>query len=116
MPGRILKWVAGVVAVAAAIGMGIYLAIVGLNEASQLATVAGAFISLAGLALAVYGIIAARRLSTADSADGAVDNVITGGTFHGSVNMAGQIGSVGSGHPGAPQAQEPGARDHPPAT
>ncbi|HEX3958178.1 MAG TPA: hypothetical protein VHZ03_16330 [Trebonia sp.] len=74
----------------AAIGMGIYFAEVGLDKATDVATVVGLFVALAGLVVAVYGIRAGRADpapgSAAEPATGdAVTNVITGSTINGTV-------------------------------
>jgi hypothetical protein len=60
MRGRVLKWGGGLVTAVTAVWMGIYFAEVGLGAASQVAGVVGAFIGLAGLAVAVYGTASAK--------------------------------------------------------
>ena len=90
MRGRILAWAGGTVAAVAAIGMGIYFAEVGLNKATDVATVAGLFIALAGLVVAVYGMRAGKAApvpgSTAEPTTGdVVTNVITESTINGTV-------------------------------
>ncbi len=57
---RVLIWGGIAVAGAAAIGLGVYLSRVELAEADQLASVIGVFIALAGLAVALYGLLAGR--------------------------------------------------------
>jgi len=61
MRGRVLAWVGGAVAVAAAVVLGVYFAVEGLGKADKVASVAGTFIGLAGLVVSVYGIYQARR-------------------------------------------------------
>jgi hypothetical protein len=104
--------------------MGVYFARIDLAEADQRASVLGAFIALAGLALALYGTLAARRTdrartpqseSTAGTVPdatlpndetgtvrpepGGVHNVIGGGTFHAPVIQGRDIGGVNFGTP-----------------
>ena len=61
MRGRVLAWAGGAVAVAAAVGLGVYFAVAGLDKADKLASVASMFIGLAGLVASVYGMLQARR-------------------------------------------------------
>jgi hypothetical protein len=49
--------------VAALAGLGVYFATAGLDKADKLASVIGVFIAVAGLGVAVYGLIAERRSS-----------------------------------------------------
>jgi hypothetical protein len=91
MRGRALKWGGGLVALVTATWMGIYFAEVGLNTASQAAGVAGAFIGLAGLGIAVYGAWAAKTgpeepgpppcAATGDVVTNTVSNSINNGTI-----------------------------------
>ncbi|MFI7057427.1 hypothetical protein ACIBLB_35675 [Streptosporangium canum] len=102
MSGHVLKWVGGALTAGAAVGMGVYFHRVGLEQADQSASMIGAFIGLAGLALALHGTLTARRTgpastSVVDAAAaldhattgkpdlGGVQNEIGGGTFHGPV-------------------------------
>ncbi|MFI7134311.1 hypothetical protein ACIBQ1_52195 [Nonomuraea sp. NPDC050153] len=61
MRRRVLIGAGAVVAVAATTVLGLYFVRVGLDEADKLASVIGAFVGLAGLGVAVYGLIADRR-------------------------------------------------------
>jgi hypothetical protein len=89
-------------------GMGVYFAVIGLDKASEVAGVLGAFIGLAGLALAFYGSISgssssAGRGVSSDAGTGTatrtpggtVTNIITDSTVHGNVFQAGEIRSIG---------------------
>lgn len=61
MRARVPVWGGAGVAVAALVGLGVYFATVGLDEADKLASVIGVFVAVAGLGVAVYGLIAERR-------------------------------------------------------
>ncbi|TDD58313.1 hypothetical protein [Actinomadura rubrisoli] len=61
MRGRVLVRGGAVVAAMATVGLGGYFAAVGLDEADKLASVIGVFVALAGLAVAVYGLVAERH-------------------------------------------------------
>lgn len=54
-------WVGGVVATGAVTGLAVYFAVVDLEQAEKIATVLALFVALAGLALAIPGIIEIRR-------------------------------------------------------
>ncbi|MGW4421643.1 hypothetical protein [Streptosporangium sp. NPDC004631] len=56
-----LMWVGGVVSAGTATGLAVYFAVVGLEQAEKIATVLALFVALAGLALAIPGIIEIRR-------------------------------------------------------
>lgn len=111
MTGRVLVWVGGVVAVACAAGLLVYFVVVGLDEADKLASVIGAFVGLAGLALAGYGIVVARRgtpppsgpheqLSRPDLQAGAGDthNEVSDSTVHGPLFMGRDMNLSGGIH------------------
>ncbi|NUW34815.1 hypothetical protein HTZ77_25780 [Nonomuraea sp. SMC257] len=66
MRRRVLIWTGSLVALAALAGLGIYLWRVGLDDADKLASVFGLFVALAGLAVALYGLIADRRAVDVD--------------------------------------------------
>lgn len=109
MLGRAVAGVGGALAVIAATTMGIYFTVVGLDEADKLASAIGAFIGLAGLALAIYGTVNARRSnpppqrpSAAQIAPGTVHNEISGGIAHGAVIQARDVGHVALGPPHPP--------------
>ncbi|MEW1839212.1 hypothetical protein AB0392_14760 [Nonomuraea angiospora] len=61
MHGRAPIWGGAGVAVVALAGLGTYFALVGLDKADKLASVIGVFVAVAGLGVAVYGLIAGRR-------------------------------------------------------
>jgi membrane protein implicated in regulation of membrane protease activity len=103
---RVLSLAGAIVAVAAAVGLGLYFAAVGLARADKLASVLGAFVGLAGLALALFSYVLARRATSAQTMQPAsradnpdhppvtVHNEIIGNQY-GSVVQAGEIsGSV----------------------
>ncbi|WP_214324614.1 hypothetical protein [Nonomuraea sediminis] len=69
MRGRVLVWGGAVVAVAALVGLGVYFAKVGLEEADKLASVIGVFVALVGLGVAVYGLRVDRNLGSGDGQD-----------------------------------------------
>ncbi|WP_182876871.1 hypothetical protein [Microbispora sp. H10670] len=60
MRGAVPVWGGAGVAVAALAGLGVYLSRVGLDKADKLASVVGLFVGLAGLGVAVYGLVAER--------------------------------------------------------
>jgi hypothetical protein len=127
MSARVAKWAGGALTAAAAGGLGVYFTAVGLDKADKLASVIGAFIGLAGLALAAYGTITDRRPDQpppaenppeATSTPGTVHNEIHGGTHHGPAIQGRDIGQVTLGtpppQPTPPPAPAPGP-DAPPA-
>lgn len=57
------------IAVTAVVGLGVYLTRVGLEDADKLASVLGLFVALAGLGVAVYGVIADRKSSSDEHDD-----------------------------------------------
>ncbi|MFF4617730.1 hypothetical protein [Nonomuraea jabiensis] len=61
MHRRILIWAGVVVTVAAMAGLGVYFWRVGLDDADKLASVIGAFVALAGLGTAVYGLVTSPK-------------------------------------------------------
>lgn len=61
MRDRGLAWGGGIAAVLAAAGLAVYVSFVGLYRANELAGVAGVFVALAGVGVAVYGVIRAHR-------------------------------------------------------
>jgi hypothetical protein len=102
MRGRVLKWGGGLVVVVTAAWMGIYFAEVGLNAASQVAGVVSAFIGLAGLVVAVYGMVAVKpdpKKTGSPPGPGAGDvvtNAVSGTTNHGLIIQGGRIGPADS--------------------
>lgn len=106
MSGRTAKWVGGVLAAGAGLGMGAYFIAVGLDRADKLASVAGAFIGLGGLVLALYGVARERQqdvppeqLQPAEPTREATHNQIQGGTYYGPVIQGRDIGPVNIGSP-----------------
>ena len=102
-------WVGGGLILITATAMGVYFASVGLDEADKLASTIGAFIGLAGLALAIYGTVGTRRRSplapdspTTPGPHGAVHNEIHGGTFHGPTVQGRDFGRLPSESPSRP--------------
>lgn len=61
MSGRVLAWVGSAVVVIAAAGLAAYLAVAGLSRANELAGVLSGFVALAGLGIAVYGVVQAHK-------------------------------------------------------
>jgi len=70
MSGRALAWAGGVVAILAVAGLSAYLGVTGLGSGSELAGVISAFAGLAGLGIAVYGVIRAHKDAVAGSPTG----------------------------------------------
>ena len=65
MRGRVLVWIAVIIAAGGIAGLAAYLAAAGLTKASAVAGVVVAFVELAALAVGVYGVTRERR-STGD--------------------------------------------------
>jgi hypothetical protein len=89
-----------------AAGMGASFAMVGLDKADKLASVGGAFLGLAGFALAIYGTLSDQKMNDPPQQDlmsrqapNAVHNLIEDGIFHGPVVQGGDIGKVSFGRP-----------------
>ncbi|MFE5331292.1 hypothetical protein ACFRCG_33380 [Embleya sp. NPDC056575] len=76
MTAKTWAWVGGVVAGAALVGLAVYLAVVGLDEADKWASVLGLFVTLAGLAVSVIGMWRERASSGGQSV---TDSTIGGG-------------------------------------
>jgi len=100
--GRPAFWCGCAITVVAGVAMGAYFADVGLDRATAIAGVLGAFFGLAGLAVAVWGAITAggpqsqdRPGNPASAIVGSVTNTINSSTINGTVIQGGQIGSVG---------------------
>jgi hypothetical protein len=111
MRGRVLAWAGGAVTVAAAAGLGVYFAVAGLDKADKLASVAGAFIGLAGLVASVYGVVQARR-DAPGSSSAAVEGgqSVAGSTVaRGVTQVRGITGSVRIGDAPSPSAAAPAA-------
>jgi hypothetical protein len=76
-------WVAGVGLGVFLIGLGVFLLRVGLEDADRWGSVFGVFLNIAGLAVAVYSAVCARRaaVSPKPGAGGEVTSQIHGGQF-----------------------------------
>ncbi|MEV6037448.1 hypothetical protein AB0L65_40290 [Nonomuraea sp. NPDC052116] len=57
----VLVWGGAGLGVAALVGLGVYFARVGLDDADKLASVIGVFVALAGLGASAWGLLADRR-------------------------------------------------------
>ncbi|MGW9372215.1 hypothetical protein ACWGVR_19570 [Streptomyces xanthophaeus] len=95
MTGRDVGVAALVVAGLGVVGLGVFFAVAGLDDADKLASVIGVFVGLAGLGLSVYGIVLARRSSRPGPSPtaggvGSSHNEFTGGRAH-DVYMAANI-------------------------
>jgi hypothetical protein len=97
MSGRWLMWCGGVVAVAAAVGLGVYVAVAGLDEADKLASVLGALAGLAGLIVAIYGVMLDRQGGGGQPAGGASGDR--------SISAGGDISGIASTGDGATNTQ-----------
>ncbi|MYW06652.1 hypothetical protein [Streptomyces sp. SID3343] len=76
MTAKAQAWAGGVVAGAAPVGLAVYLAVVGLEQADKWASVVGLFVALAGLAVSVAGFRRERPSSGGQS----IGNSTTGGS------------------------------------
>ncbi|HET6191479.1 MAG TPA: hypothetical protein VFE59_31295 [Trebonia sp.] len=65
MKERLLAWSGGLIITVAIVGFLVFIAVAGLNKASELAGVIGALVAVAGLALTVAGLVASRRSEVA---------------------------------------------------
>ncbi|MEV4020597.1 hypothetical protein AB0J35_59980 [Nonomuraea angiospora] len=61
MRGRVLVWGGALIVVVALVALGLYLTRVGLDKADKLASVIGLFVAVAGLGVAVYGLVIDRQ-------------------------------------------------------
>lgn len=110
MRGWVLAWAGGAVTVAAAAGLSVYFAVAGLDKADKLASVASAFIGLAGLVASVYGIFQARRDAPGSSAAVEGGQAVAGSTVaRGVTQVRGVSGSVRTGNAPSPSAPAPAA-------
>lgn len=101
MSRRTAKWVGVILAAGSALGMGSYFITIGLDKADKLASVAGAFIGLAGLILAIYGFarggqsdLPAEQPPAATVQREDMHNEIRGGTYHGPVLQGRNFGAI----------------------
>ncbi|MFI1585593.1 hypothetical protein [Embleya sp. NPDC020630] len=106
MTAKTWAWVGGTMAGAAVVGLAVYLAVVGLDEADKWASVLGLFVALAGLAVSVIGVWRERASAGGQS----VTHSVIGG---GIAQVSGTGGNVritrrGTG-PVAPPPTPPGA-------
>jgi hypothetical protein len=121
MSARVAKWAGGALTAVATAGLGVYFTTVGLDKADKLASVIGAFIGLAGLALTAYGTITDRRPDQpppVESTPGAVHNEILGGIRLGPVLLGRDFGQIALGTPRPqppPMPVPPSGPDVPPA-
>lgn len=91
MTRRVLGWCGLGVAVTAAVALAVVFVIVGLHEADRLASVVGAFIGLAGLVVAVFGLATSGRSSPGTGVSpGGVHNHV-GGAVSGTTVQARDI-------------------------
>lgn len=91
MSGRVLAWFGGGVVVMAAAGLGVYLGVAGLSNASELAGVVGGFVGLAGLGVAAFGVVQAHAdaiRSAPNDSDGAQS---VSGTTAGTVTQVKEV-------------------------
>ncbi|MGP4095126.1 hypothetical protein [Nonomuraea sp. KM90] len=116
MAGRVAKWTGGALFAVAAVGMGAYFLHVGLAKADQTASVVGAFVGVAGLALALYGTLTTRRANAAAPIPGtcagpdnpaAVHNEISGGVFDGPVVQSRDVHQINFGLFASPSQSRP---------
>ncbi|GAA2637009.1 hypothetical protein GCM10010411_90470 [Actinomadura fulvescens] len=69
MAGHVRIWVGAGVAVVALIALGVYFAVVGLDKADKWGSVIGVFVAVAGLGVAVYGLVSSRRSGDDDGSE-----------------------------------------------
>ena len=77
MRGRGLTWGGGAAAVLTAAGLAAYVAVVGLYRANELAGVAGVFVGLAGVGVAVFGVIRAHRDAVSQNTVGRSRHIVS---------------------------------------
>ncbi|MFI6230711.1 hypothetical protein ACIBCR_25760 [Micromonospora echinospora] len=96
------RWLAGAAVGLAVCALGVVLLVrAGLENADRWASVVGVFLNLAGVVVATYSAVQARRLAstptapvTPPEAGGNVDNRISGGQFTGPVLMGRDVQGV----------------------
>lgn len=97
----IAGWVAAVVAGLVTAGVGVFFAVIGVEDADQWSGILGLFVGVAGLVVAVYGAVLTRRSMTSAPASPtggeAVHNTISGGTFRQSTVQARDIDGLSIG-------------------
>lgn len=116
MAGRILKWLGGVVALASVCALAAYFAAVGLDKADKTASVLGAFIALASLAMSAYGAFLDRPRSGGGTGGGqSVTDSTVGGRLTMVRNVQGslRIGTGSAPPPGPAPAPPPGPASPP---
>ncbi|MEU6414606.1 hypothetical protein [Microbispora sp. NPDC046933] len=100
----------GLLIVAVVAGTAVYLSALGLDEADKMASVIGALAAIAGIGLTLHGMLQARRAAPDSTIRSpGVQNVISGGSQHGSVLQARDIrGTVRFGASGGstPESRE----------
>ncbi|MEO3812247.1 hypothetical protein ABGB17_24890 [Sphaerisporangium sp. B11E5] len=88
--GKAAIWAGGVLFAGAVVAMGVYFARVGLENADRTASVVGAFVGVAGLAVTLYALVNGSRTPAppppdAEDGHGATYNTVKDGTVHGPV-------------------------------
>ncbi|MEV4343279.1 hypothetical protein AB0J83_02190 [Actinoplanes sp. NPDC049596] len=101
-------WVPAVAGGVLVVGLGVFLAVQGLDRADKVASVLGLFVGLAGLGLTVTGAFGARRGSGGQSV---TDSAIGGDV----AQVRGVSGSVRIGPAPAAEAPPPPSASSPPA-
>jgi hypothetical protein len=76
---RILGWVGLLAGGVAAVGLGVFFAVIRLDDADKWGSVVGALVALLGLPMTVYGLMLARRQPTGPPAGQAVADSVVGG-------------------------------------
>ncbi|TDC55474.1 hypothetical protein E1281_12165 [Actinomadura sp. KC345] len=107
MRRRALTWGGGIVAVAAAAGLGWHFAAVGLDRADKLASVIGAFVGLTALGVAVYGALSGGGPGGRPGPGQHVGRTRVGGSVTQVRGVAGSVRTGGASAPPVP-AQAPG--------
>ncbi|WP_330434291.1 hypothetical protein OIC43_08400 [Streptomyces sp. NBC_00825] len=97
MTAKMRAWVGGVVAGAALVGLAVYLAAVGLDAADKSASVAGLFVAIAGLVVAVTG---PRREHSPQGGQSLANSEVNGGAAQVS-NIGGNVRITRRGRPAA---------------
>ncbi|MFE3205843.1 hypothetical protein [Embleya sp. NPDC059237] len=104
MTAKSWAWVGGMVAGAALVGLAVYLAVVGLDEADKWASVLGLFVALAGLVVSMAGVRRERSSPGGQSVEGSVTSagIAQVSDTGGSVRITRRGPGVAGPPPGAP--------------
>jgi membrane protein implicated in regulation of membrane protease activity len=95
MSGRVLAWVGGTLVIMAVAGIAAYLGVAGLSSASELAGIVSGFVGLAGLGVAVYGVVQAHNDAMAsDSRGRSGEQSVTNTTARSVTQVKGVTGKV----------------------